>query len=313
MKVFATDHGSPPLVSSPLVLIVYVDPPTPVSLPVLSSVSFSVPENASIGSIVGYVDSAGFDSPGLFEYYIILGNTFGSFGVNYTSGALYVALPLSFTDCPSYAMTLQVHSSNPDTPPIYAIVVNVSVIAVVERVPVFDTELVFVAVRENVPIGSGVATMSATFDAKRGAVRYSIASQVPNGTSWLAIDAGSGYVTTAARIDRETSRQITATVSAIGEYPSGVSTATLVVVVNDVNDNAPVFENFNAVVNVSEDEALGYPVTTVVASDRDFGENGQVSYSVVAGNDYGHFQLDAFTGDQLICIIHLNNCYDGSW
>ena len=70
------------------------------------------------------------------------------------------------------------------------------------------------------------------------------------------------------------------------------------VVVRDVNDNAPVFvgPSVRAVVNVSEDEPVGYPVATVFAEDRDFGANGRVRYTLVSGNERGHFQLDHETG-----------------
>jgi hypothetical protein len=293
LKILARDRGRPSLVSSPHVLEVYVNATAPQSLPVVTSMSFAVREDADVGTVLGSVGSSA------TEFYIVDGNTYGSFGVDNSNGAIYVALPLRYDDCPSYSMTVQVVSSDASTPPNYLVIVNVSVIAVFQQVPAFDSALVFVAIRENVPIGSDVAQMSASLNGNRHVVRYFLSSQSPNGT-WLSIDANTGRLKTASEIDRERVRQITVTVSAsIGGQQSvqnGVSTATLVAMVTDVNDNAPVFERPNAVVNVSEDEVVGYAVTTVIADDPDLGSNGLVSYSLLAGNDLGHFQLDSATG-----------------
>jgi len=306
LKIIAKDHGSPPLASSPLILAVYVGSSTADSPPVLSTISFSVRENADVGAVIGYVDknSVQRDGDGENNYYIVNGNTFGSFGVNCTDGALFVALPLKYDDCPSYSISVQVISTDTSTPPMYEIVVNISVVSVFVTVPQFDSELVFVSVRENLPIGSGVAGLSATFNGERGVVHYFIASQIPNGT-WFTVDANTGFLRTAAEIDRELVEQIAVTVAAtLGQQlPTqyGISTATLVVIVTDENDNVPTFERINPVVNVSEDEALGFPVMTVVANDPDLGKNGLVSYSLLAGNEYGHFQLDSSTGYNNLC------------
>ena len=299
LKILAKDHGSPPLVSSLLILTVYVGSSTTDSLPVLSSVPFMVQENADVGTVLGYVGIVQRDSDEENNYYIVRGNTFGSFGVNYTNGNMYVALPLRYDDFSSYFITVQVVSTDPSTPPVYEIMVNVSVVSVFLTVPEFDSELVFVSVRENLPIGSGITSVSATYGGERGVLQYSIVSQVPNGT-WFTIDSYTGFLTTAAEIDREQVKQIAITVVATPRQglpvQYGNSTATMVAVVIDANDNVPTFERVNPVVNISEDEALGFPVLTVVAYDPDLGNNGKVSYALLAGNDDGHFQLDSFTG-----------------
>lgn len=293
LKILARDHGRPSLVSSPFVLEIYVNATAPESVPVQASTSFVVREDADIGTVLGSVGGSA------SELYIVAGNTYGSFGVDNSNGSMYVALPLQYDDCPKYSMTVQVVSFDPSTPPTYLVVVNVSVISVYQHVPVFDSDLVLVAIRENVPIGSDVAQMSASLNGNRRALRYSLSSQVPNGT-WFSIDATTGRLKTASEIDRERVRQITVTVAAsLGGQQliqNSVSTATLVAMVIDLNDNAPAFERPNAVVNVSEDEEVGHPVTSVVADDPDLGSNGLVSYSLLGGNDLGHFQLDSVTG-----------------
>ena len=49
-----------------------------------------------------------------------------------------------------------------------------------------------------------------------------------------------------------------------------------------------------------EDEPIGYPIIQVVASDADSGENGRVVYSITAGNQARHFELDSDSGVEKI-------------
>jgi aromatic ring-cleaving dioxygenase len=59
-----------------------------------------------------------------------------------------------------------------------------------------------------------------------------------------------------------------------------LATATVTVVVEDINDNAPVFTQkiFRAV--MSENSAVGASVITVSATDADVGPNARLMYSL---------------------------------
>ncbi len=74
------------------------------------------------------------------------------------------------------------------------------------------------------------------------------------------------------------------------------SRVTVLVMVEDVNDHSPVFQSRGAV-TVMEDEPVGFPVIHVIATDADSHEAGRVTYSIVAGNQQGHFMLDATSGE----------------
>lgn len=64
----------------------------------------------------------------------------------------------------------------------------------------------------------------------------------------------------------------------------------------DVNDNPPEFSRkfYHAV--VSEASAVGVEVLKVLATSRDSGLNAEVTYFFSAGNELGHFSIDAKTG-----------------
>jgi len=253
-----------------------------------------VADNVEVGTALGPVERAMTTG----YYCIIHGNTFGSFGVNHTSGVLYVALPLSYDDCSSFSIRIEVVGTKSV---LRFIVVNVSVTNSEVGVPAFDSELLSVDVRENVPVGIFVARLAASYDGGKTDLEYSVVSETPNngssGVRLFTIESQTGYVRTAASIDREAVQQITVVVAATTTSPRRRrSTATLVVTVTDVNEHSPVFADTETSVRVMEDVVEGFLVATVVARDADTGDNGRVSYRIVSGNDKGHFALDHNSG-----------------
>lgn len=66
--------------------------------------------------------------------------------------------------------------------------------------------------------------------------------------------------------------------------------------VNDINDNTPTFpRDYEGPFDVTEGQP-GPRVWTFLAHDRDSGPNGQVEYSLVAGDPLGEQGLDARWG-----------------
>jgi len=293
LKVVATDDGDPQRSSVPHVLEVYVDE-APSDAPVTSSKSFSVADNVAVGTVLGPVERAVTSG----YYCIVHGNTFGSFGVNHTSGVLYVALPLSYDDCSSYSIHIEVVGARGV---LRFVLANVSVTNAEVGVPAFESELVSVKVRENVPVGIFVARLAASYDGGKTDLEYSIVSETANNGSLdgqlFMVESRTGYVRTAANIDREAVQQITVVIAATTtSQRQRRSTATLVVMVTDINDNSPAFSAAEMSVRVMEDVAEGFLVATVVAKDADSGDNGRVTYCIVSGNEKGHFIVDDKSG-----------------
>jgi protocadherin Fat 4 len=63
----------------------------------------------------------------------------------------------------------------------------------------------------------------------------------------------------------------------------------------DKNDSPPVFKDMATSLSVSEELAVGQTVTTIKAVDPD--TLGQLTYSLVSGDDTKRFQLDSVTGE----------------
>uniref|UniRef100_A0A5F8GV29 Protocadherin-15 n=1 Tax=Monodelphis domestica TaxID=13616 RepID=A0A5F8GV29_MONDO len=89
-----------------------------------------------------------------------------------------------------------------------------------------------------------------------------------------------GILTLGKALDRESTDRYILIVTAHDGRPDGTSTATVNIVVTDVNDNAPTFDPYlPRNLSVVEEEANAY-VGQVRATDPDAGINGQVHYSL---------------------------------
>ncbi|XP_077061206.1 protocadherin-18a isoform X3 [Siphateles boraxobius] len=143
-----------------------------------------------------------------------------------------------------------------------------------------------------------------------GQVSYSILESMIHGSSistYVTIDPSNGDIYALRTFDREDVSQISFLVQARDSGSLSLrSNVTVVLTVLDENDNRPVIMmpqlwNHTADVPVSKYAEVGDIVTVVRAIDRDAGTNGDLSCSVVGGNEAGYFTMDAKT-----CEIRTN-------
>ena len=82
-----------------------------------------------------------------------------------------------------------------------------------------------------------------------------------------------------------------------GDPPLGPKSASATIVVNvvDVNDNDPVFSQRSYYTTIPENVALGARVITVLATDKDKGNNSIVTYSLDNGTS-SLFRIDPGSG-----------------
>ncbi|XP_005159902.1 protocadherin-18a isoform X1 [Danio rerio] len=143
-----------------------------------------------------------------------------------------------------------------------------------------------------------------------GQVSYSILESMVHGSSistYVTIDPSNGDIYALRTFDREDVSQISFLVQARDSgNPPLRSNVTVVLTVLDENDNRPVIMmpqlwNHTADVPVSKYAEIGDVVTVVRAMDHDAGANGDLSCSVVGGNEAGYFNMDPKT-----CEIRTN-------
>lgn len=73
------------------------------------------------------------------------------------------------------------------------------------------------------------------------------------------------------------------------------STAAIVIQVEDVDDQPPVFTSVPSVTRIAEDMPIGAPVMQITAIDGDRGVNNPITYRILKGGN-GLFAIDAHTG-----------------
>ncbi|XP_061688101.1 cadherin EGF LAG seven-pass G-type receptor 2 [Syngnathoides biaculeatus] len=175
--------------------------------------------------------------------------------------------------------------------------------------PVFEQQDYKESIRENLEIGYEVLTVRATDgDAPvNGNILYQILNS--NGSNDVfEIDSRSGVIRTKGLVDREVVEAYALLVLANdqGRDPGPRSTtATVCIVVEDDNDNAPQFSEKRYVVQVPEDLAPNTEILQVTATDQDRGSNALVHFSIMSGNSRGQFYIDAQTG-KMDLVSHLD-------
>ena len=146
---------------------------------------------------------------------------------------------------------------------------------------------------ENFHMNSSVGRVFASDpdNGENGTVIYTII----DGSNFI-IDSQSGEIKTEIVFDREVQENYTIIVGA-HDNSSDVqlsSTAVVVVMISDENDNPPVFTEPHLTLSVSSDTAVGTTIGRVEATDRDIGENAMVHYQI---NPSVPFSIDSVTGD----------------
>lgn len=203
-----------------------------------------VSETAAIGD---YVARISVSDPDLEEERITvtLQGGDGKFGLKQTDDFLYALCVNAELDREENDLyELKVQASDFGSPPLSSeIVFFLRVADTNDCHPVFQNDVYVIRISEDAPQGSSLIQMQAR-DADEGVnadVRYSILKS--NQDNLISIDPESGLVTTAAALDRETQMVVWFLVVAVdGGEPALSSTATVTVLVEDINDNEPVFQ-----------------------------------------------------------------------
>ncbi|XP_057207887.1 protocadherin Fat 4 isoform X2 [Triplophysa rosa] len=159
--------------------------------------------------------------------------------------------------------------------------INITVIDVNDCMPVFPSELLILHVFENgVDSSQHVHQLYAVDDdlEANGLLTYSVESGNEEGLFSLSPN---GTFQIVENLDRELKSQYMIKVIAVDSgFPSLTGTGTLVIVVDDVNDNIPIFDEDTFDSRVSEDSPVETVFGRATASDKDDSSNGQLKYSL---------------------------------
>nr|XP_033783593.1 protocadherin gamma-A10-like [Geotrypetes seraphini] len=147
-----------------------------------------------------------------------------------------------------------------------------------DNAPVFNQTLYKVTVRENLPVGIEVVTISATDRDERiySELSYSFTKNSDTNLQIFQLDSKSGKLSVIGNLDFEQSELYELEVNA--KDGGGLSARSKVVLeVIDVNDNAPGITITSLYSPLAENSPPGTIVALLNAHDRDSGQNGQVN------------------------------------
>uniref|UniRef100_A0A8C8EYB5 Protocadherin-related 15b n=1 Tax=Oncorhynchus tshawytscha TaxID=74940 RepID=A0A8C8EYB5_ONCTS len=215
---------------------------------------------------------------GLVTYKILAGNQ-GHFAINNRSGVITVMPGISLAVGRSYSLTVKAMDNGPESQRRSSITtVYIEVLPPNNQSPPRFPHLLYsLEVSEAMRTGATLLHLQAK-DRERDPITYSIQS----GDSHHLFELSRTWLLVLGKpLDRETEDRYTLVVTASDGHPEGTSTATVNVVVTDVNDNDPIFDPLMPQnVTVTEEEANSF-VGQVKATDPDAGVNGQVRYRLV--------------------------------
>uniref|UniRef100_W5KLY4 Protocadherin-16 n=1 Tax=Astyanax mexicanus TaxID=7994 RepID=W5KLY4_ASTMX len=221
------------------------------------------------------------------------------FGIVPDSGWLFVKSALDREAKDIYLLTVLATSGSGRMKKTGSATVRVSVTDENDNSPRLSQERVFLAVRENLPTGTGFGRVSAT-DRDAG-LNSRLTYRLLHTDRNFQINSQTGEVSTRAALDREhqSSYQLVVVVQDGGTPPRS-ATGTAHITVLDENDNAPIFSHMmpgkELLIQVQEGLPAGSLLGTLQAKDPDEGENSTIFYSL-SGSRAERFSLNPNTGE----------------
>ncbi|XP_077354920.1 protocadherin-7b isoform X3 [Festucalex cinctus] len=191
----------------------------------------------------------------------------------------------------SYELTLRVRDGG-DPPRSSQAILRVMITDVNDNSPRFEKSVYEADLLENSSPGAPILQLKAA-DADvgvNGQIEYVFGAATESVRRLLRLDESLGWLSVLHRIDREEVSQLRFTVMARDRgQPPKMDKATVVLNIKDENDNVPAIEIRkigriflkDGIANVAEDVVVDTPIALVQVSDRDQGENGIVTCTVV--------------------------------
>ncbi|XP_051962537.1 protocadherin-16 [Xyrauchen texanus] len=308
LKVIAKDSGAPQL-SSIFNLVVHVQAENSQG-PVFDSLTYrvelkeSTPLNTRFlqvralnrdGSIIG----VSYTSSATVAYHLHPDGDAAGFGIVSDSGWLFVKSTLDREAKEIYLLTVLATSGNGQLKKTGSATVRVSVMDENDNSPRFTQERAFLAVRENLPAGTGFGRVFAS-DRDAG-LNGRLSYHLLYLDRHFQINSHTGEISTRISLDRElqSSYQLIV-VAQDGGTPSRSATGSAFITVLDDNDNSPSFTHDQAgrelLLQMLEGQPSGFLLGTIYAKDPDEGENGTIFYSM-SGPRAERFSLNPNTGE----------------
>ncbi|XP_010132124.1 PREDICTED: protocadherin Fat 4-like [Buceros rhinoceros silvestris] len=181
--------------------------------------------------------------------------------------------------------------------------VTVLVIDVNDNPPVFAQNSYSASINMINPVGTHVITVSATDEdqGQNGLIEYSILPDQNLSPAFLIEDTREGRIITTGNLSRSGEMRLTVMARDKGSPPLN-DTAVVTLTVFDNSPFVPRFNTSEISVSVPENTGVDYLIYTFTVVET---SGKQVDYTIVSGNEKGHFRLDPTSG-QLRTAVNLD-------
>ncbi|GAA6096918.1 protocadherin Fat 1a isoform X1 [Tachysurus ichikawai] len=256
-----------------------------------------VKEDLPIGARIVHLSASDSDSGfnGKLVYVISGGDTENRFVADMNDGWLKVYALLDRETSDHYTLNVTVYDLGIPQKSSSRLL-DIKVTDANDNSPQFLQDSYSVEISENAAVGTEVIQVEAKDRdlGDNGLVRYSILAD----TNQFSIDEETGVVRVKKVLDREIQPELVLRIAARDQAtvePQLVSTVSLKITLEDVNDNPPKFIPPNYRVKVREDLPIGTVIMWLEAHDPDVGTSSQVRYSFIDSGD-GKFEVDKLSG-----------------
>lgn len=173
--------------------------------------------------------------------------------------------------------------------------VEVPITVVNKAMPVFEKPFYNIEIPENIQLHTPVLHVQAS-DSEGPRIVYTISEGDP--FKQFSIDFNTGVLHVVQPLDYETHPAYKLNVRATDSLTGAHSDVFVDIILEDVNDNAPVFLSKAYYANISEASVIGTSVLQVDAKDSDTGNNQQLFFQLVEekGKSSNYFTIDRDTG-----------------
>ncbi|KAF6287714.1 cadherin 5 [Rhinolophus ferrumequinum] len=161
--------------------------------------------------------------------------------------------------------------------------------------PVFTHRVFNASVPEMSAVGTSVTHLTAVdADDPTIADHTSVTYEVLKGNEYFAIDQSGLISTTTKDLDRETKARYEVVVEARDAQGlrGDSGTATVLITLQDINDNFPIFTQTKYTFAVPEDIRVGSPLGSLFVEDPDEPQNRMTKYSIVQGEYRDTFSIE---------------------
>jgi hypothetical protein len=306
LSVVAKDKGSPLKESVCQVLVTVLDVNDHKPEFKVKNDTIYISERTAIGSVVYWANATDQDKDenGNIIYSLVKVSGEQVFRINAKTGAVILNKTLDYEDTKQYSLRIKASDKAKENPKKSILRLYINILDSNDNGPIFDENPIFTYVFEGVARGTKVYKPILARDKDSGInsrIVYSIESQSPKAA--FKIDPFKAQLSTDVEIDREDVSEYKLVVKAVdqaGEVSEQKSnTVTVVILVSDVNDCRPVFTSRNKSF-IMEDEPVNFTVFYFTAEDKDLHQAGNVTFSLVEGNEHGIFYLDPHWGSLIL-------------